>query len=109
MRLPQTDIEFRNALADAAELGAKKALEGAGLLRPYLKLSEAKRIYGAATVKRWIKERLILPVKDGDSTSTVRIDRLQIETVAKTANRSSYLTTEERKKIHAVCNYMDAE
>jgi hypothetical protein len=28
--------------------------------------------------------------------ASVRIDRIEIETVAKTANRASYLTTEER-------------
>lgn len=95
--LPQTEIEYRNALIDAAEVGAKKALQDAGLIKPYLKLREAHRLYGEAVVNRWIKEGLILAIKDGNRNASIRISRIQIETVAKTANRASYLTTEERK------------
>lgn len=91
LRIPQTETEYRNALVEAAELGAKRALEGAGLLRPYLKQSEAFRLYGESQVKRWIKERLILPQKDGNNTSTVRLDRLKLESLAKASNRT-YLT-----------------
>lgn len=97
MLLPQTEIEYRNALIDAAELGAKKALEAAGVIKPYLKLREAQRLYGESIVKRWIQEGLINAIKDGTRNASVRINRIQIETVAKTCNRSNYLTTEERK------------
>ncbi len=96
MNLPQTEIEFRNALIDAAELGAIKALVQIGTLKPYLKLNEAKRTYGPAIVERWINEGLITPIKDGDNNASVRIERIQIETIAKTCNRATYLTTEER-------------
>lgn len=85
------------ALRDAAELGAKKALEEAGLLKPYLKLKEAKRMYGPAIVERWIKEGLVEKIKDGTSSANIRISRAQIEAVAKSANRATYLTTEELK------------
>jgi hypothetical protein len=85
--LPQTEIEYRNALIDAAELGAKKALEEMGLIKPFIKLGEAQRMYGTKIVNRWIKDGLINPVKDGVRNSTVRIDRIQIETISKTANR----------------------
>ena len=98
MRLPETETEYRNALVDAAELGAIKALEEADLLRPYLKLRQAQRKYGIAIVNRWIREGLIRPVKDGNRTASVRIDRIQIEAVAKASNRSTFLTTEERSK-----------
>jgi len=96
IRIPETELEYRNALIDAAEVGAIKALIEVGALKPYLKLREAQRKYGAAIVNRWIKEGLISPIKDGDWSASVRIDRIQIETVAKTANRASYLTTNER-------------
>jgi hypothetical protein len=96
MQLPQTEIEFRNALIDAAEIGARKALQEAGLIKPYLKLREAYRQYGESIVKRWIQEELIRPVKDGPRNASVRISRIEIDTVAKTANRASYLTIEER-------------
>jgi hypothetical protein len=95
--MPQTEIEFRNALIDAAEIGAKKALEEMGLIKPYLKLREAHRLYGESIVRRWIQEGLIRPIKDGTRNASVRINRIQIEAIAKTSNRANYLTTEERK------------
>ena len=95
--LPQTEIEYRNALIDAANIGAMKALAEIGSIKPYLKLNEAKRKYGSAIVIRWEKEGLIKLIKDGDNNASVRISRIEIETVAMTANRASYLTTEERK------------
>lgn len=99
LKLPESRLEYINALRDAAELGATKALQDVGLLRPYLKMREAKRIYGPAIVERWIRERLIIPIKDGNNTASMRIDRLQIAAVAKSANRSTYLTTEERHQV----------
>lgn len=98
MWLPQTEHEFRNALIDAAEVGAAKALTEAGILKPFLKLSEAKKLYGAAIVNRWIQEDLIRPIKDGDRNASVRLDRIELLTIAKTCNRATYLTTEERSK-----------
>lgn len=96
LRMPETEIEYRNALIDAAEVGATKALTEAGILKPFLKLREAQRLYGEAVVNRWIKEDLIKLIKDGNRNSSVRIDRIELLTVAKTCNRSTYLTTEER-------------
>lgn len=66
LQIPITEIEYRNALIDSDELGAKMALKEAGLIKPYLKLVYAKRLYGTQTVKRWIAEGLIKPIKDGD-------------------------------------------
>jgi hypothetical protein len=96
LRIPETELEFRNALIDAAEVGAKKALVEAGRLTPFLKLKESQKMYGASVVNRWIKEGLITTIKDGSHNASVRIDRIQIETIAKTCNRATYLTTEER-------------
>lgn len=96
MLLPKTEIEYRNALIDAAELGARKALEAVGNISPYLKLREAQRIYGFKIVNRWIKENLVRVIKDGNHSSSVRISRIELESVAMTANRASYLTTDER-------------
>ncbi|HCY42241.1 MAG TPA: hypothetical protein DHV48_12940 [Prolixibacteraceae bacterium] len=95
--MPETIFELKNLLADAAELGAKRALLDLGLSKPYLKEREAKRIYGPTIVERWIKEGLITPVKDGNNTASKRISRIQIEAVAKAANRCTYLTMDERK------------
>jgi len=96
LRLPETETEYRNALVDAAELGAMKALETAGLLKPYIKLREANRMYGSAIVGRWYQEGLIHFIKDGNNNSSVRIDRIEIEATAKASNRGTYLSTKER-------------
>lgn len=97
--LPQTEIEYRNALIDAAELGAKKALQEVGLIKPYLKLRQAQRLFGESIVNRWIQEGLVDTIKDGNRNASVRINRIQIEVVAKTCNRASYLTVDERKQL----------
>ena len=93
---------LKDLLADAVEIGFKKGLMTGTMseikLKPYISKREAHRLYGRAIVDRWIKEGLIKEIKDGDNSSTVRIDRIQIEIIAKSSNRSSFITTEERKK-----------
>jgi hypothetical protein len=96
LRMPESEIEYRNALIDAANLGAYKALEMAGAIKPHLKLREAFRLYGEAVVKRWIKEDLIHTIKDGSRNASVRISRVELEATARTCNRATYLTTDER-------------
>ena len=85
-------------LQDAAELGAKRALANTGLIKPYISRADASRAYGKRNVDRWIKEGLITLVKDGQGSAKLRIDRIQIEAVAKANNRPSYLTVAERMK-----------
>jgi len=98
IKLPATRAEYIRALQDVAEIGAQKALEKAGLLKPYLKLREAKRMYGPAIVERWVREGLVDKIKDGDNSANVRINRAQIEAVAKSSNRSTYMTLEEMQE-----------
>lgn len=99
IRMPQSEREFISLLMEAAELGAKKALIDADLLRPYISLAAANRKYGEGTVERWAQERLIEIIQDGPG-SNYRIDRIQIEAVAKTANRHTYLNVQERNELH---------
>lgn len=93
---------LKDLLADACEIGFKKGLMTGSAseikLKPYISKKLAYQLYGRAIVDRWIKEGLIKEIKDGDNSSTVRIDRIQIEIIAKSSNRSSFLTTEERNK-----------
>ena len=78
-------------LQGAAELGALQALISIGHIKPYLKKSEAFRLYERNTVERWIKQRLVTPRKDGDHSAAWRIDRMEIATLAKTIELLSYL------------------
>ncbi len=61
-----------------------------GLIKPYLSLNEAYKMYGRRTVERWIAEGLIEIQKDGTRTSKCRILREQIELVASQSNRASW-------------------
>lgn len=90
MKIPKTEIEFRNALIDAAQLGAQKALEMAGISSATIRLTEAYRQYGRHLVERWIREDLVHPMKDGERTSAVRISRTEIASVAMMSNREAY-------------------
>lgn len=90
--LPTTETEFRNALVDAAEVGAQKALINVGVLSATIKLADAYRLYGRRQVDAWIEARLIDPIKDGSRNCSVRIDRVQITGVAMTANRKAFFS-----------------
>ena len=93
--MPDSERELISLMLEVGEISAKKALQEADLLRPYISLSAAYRKYGESTVERWIGEGLVDLIQDGPG-SNYRIDRLQIEAVAKTANRHTYLTVRER-------------
>jgi len=90
------DIETINLMIEVATLASLKTRIEDDKLSPYLSLSEAQRKYKTAIVNRWIREGLVTKIKDGNSTSRVRIDRVQIEAVSKVSNRGTYLTTQER-------------
>jgi len=83
-------------LADATELGATAALWKVGVLRPYLSKADVYRMYGETTVDRWIDEGLVTPRKDGGHSAKWRIDRVEIESVAKASNRPSYSLVKQR-------------
>jgi hypothetical protein len=67
----------------AAELGATVALIRAGKLKPYLKKAEAFKLYGRSKVEHWIDAGQVTPRKDGDHSACWRIDRMEIEVLAK--------------------------
>ena len=78
-------------LAAAAELGATRALIAAGQLKPYLKKSEAFRIYGRKNVESWIVKGFITARKDGDGSAAWRIDRMEITVLAAAIELAPYL------------------
>lgn len=67
----------------AAELGALSALIQTGKLKPYLNKAEAFRLYGRASVEKWIKDGHIKIRKDGDYSAAWRIDRFEVELLIK--------------------------
>jgi len=85
-------------LTDAAELGARRIAKELGISKPFMSQNEAWKIYGRRTIERWIEEGLITPQKDGNATSKIRLDRMELETLSKSSNRHTYLTVAERSK-----------
>lgn len=83
-------IELVNLLSEAAALGAKKVLVETLQLKPYISKSEAYKKYSRRLVERWLKEGLIKQIKDGDSNHSIRLDRLELESVASICNRVSF-------------------
>lgn len=65
----------------AAEIGALSALIHVGKIRPYLNKSQAKRKY--KDVEKWIDKGWVSVRKDGNHSAPLRIDRLELESVAK--------------------------
>jgi hypothetical protein len=75
--------QLKTIIRAAAEMGAKIALEKVGRLKPYLKKSEAFRLYGRRKIEHWIEEGMITPRKDGNHSATWRIERIEVEAIVK--------------------------
>ena len=90
LRLPESELEFQKTIQAVAELTTQAVLSKLGLLKPYLSLKEAYDTYGEGTVDRWIREGLIRKIKDGEGNSPVRINPIEIESVAQTSNRAEW-------------------
>ena len=76
-------FQLEKIIKITAELGAVIALIRTGKLKPYLKKSEAFRLYGRSNVEHWIEEGLITPRKDGGQSASWRIDRIELESIVK--------------------------
>lgn len=90
IRLPESEIEYKRALIDAAHIATEQTLVRLGLIKPFISLNEAYRTYGKGTVERWCREGLIQKIKDGDGNSPVRINRTEIQSVSATSNRAEW-------------------
>ncbi len=85
-----TPGQFQELIANAVNIGYQKALVENGQLKAYLSKADAYRKYGRRQVDRWIREKLVTKVKDGTNSSSIRLDRTELETVAMTSNRMSW-------------------
>jgi hypothetical protein len=81
--------ELMVVLANATEEGTEKVLEATCIRPDHLSKSKAYRIYGRSNVDRWLTERLI-------KISNKKFDRLQLEAIAASSNRMTYLPVAER-------------
>ena len=93
MEVSMSLSQLQMLLRDAAELGASKAIGMLGLAKTTIMRNQAEKLHGKSTVTRWINEGLITIKRDGSNTSPFRIDINQLDTVAKSSNRHSFLKT----------------
>jgi hypothetical protein len=82
--------EVIDLLKDATAEGAGKVLAASGILQDQLSKSEAYKIYGRSNVDRWLSENLI-------KISNRKINRLNLEAIAASSNRVTYLPANQRK------------
>ena len=87
IRLPQSETEFLNALVDAAELGAKKALVNTGAIKGDVSIRQAERLAGAPRFRRWRAAGLIAVEKDGIGNTKGRVDLLKLNALMKVDKR----------------------
>ncbi len=82
--------ELITGLKEAAANGAAKALAGISAMPVEISKTEAYCRYGRTCVDRWLAEGLL------SEPSPKRINREQLEAVASTSNRMTYLPVAER-------------
>jgi hypothetical protein len=92
-------FELQNMLNSAAQLAVKLDRIENGKEKAYISENQARKRYGEGTVTRWIKEGLIKFTQDGTSTSPKRFSVYQLELLAKSSNRSTYLPVKERREM----------
>lgn len=97
IRLPESEAEFVKTLEAAAKVASVQALVSAGVIKPYVSVREAYRMYGEGTVERWCREGVIKKIKDGEGNSKIRISRVQLEAAAETQNRAEWYVRQARE------------
>ncbi len=90
--------QLQKLMVDCVELGTMKTLVEMNILKPFLSKREAYKKYGRGTVDRWIREGNLKAVKDGSTSSSIRLDRMKLEVLSKASTRHTYLTLEERRQ-----------
>jgi hypothetical protein len=84
------EYQLKNIIIDAIEIGIMKGQMMKGNDTPYISQREGFRLYGKAAYMRWVSEGLVKEIKDGEDNCKIRVDRLQIATIACGSNRGNY-------------------
>jgi len=88
--------ELSQLLIEAVHIGTGKAIAETGGLPAHLCKADAYRLYGRNDVDRWIEEKLIIPAIINGKVSTKFFDRIQLERIARSSNRLTYLPVADR-------------
>jgi hypothetical protein len=91
------DFELRALIVDAMEIAKIGTRIAEDKEHSFISERQAFKLFGSGFVQRWTKEGLITPIKDGNASSKKRYNRMELEVLAKTSNRSTYLPVKERE------------
>jgi len=81
--------EFTELLKHATVDGAEKAFIAAGICKDSYSKTDAYHLYGRCNVDRWLSEGILQIINK-------KLDRLQLEAIAASSNRHTYLPVAER-------------
>lgn len=87
--------ELATLLKNAAEQGTTNAIKEEQPVPDQLTKADAYRLYGRSNVDRWLREELISKQQPTD-TSQIFFDRSELEAVAASSNRITYLPVADR-------------
>lgn len=90
-------LELRNLLIDAAKVALLQAGIVDAKISAHYTLRQAHKIYGRATVDRWIKQKLVKKLQDGPSTPC-RLARVELEAAAAASNRLAFFKHKEKER-----------
>jgi len=88
-------MELATLLKNAAEQGTANAIKEERPVPDQLTKADAYRLYGRSNVDRWLREGLISKQPTAD-TSQIFLDRSELEAVAASNNRITYLPVADR-------------
>lgn len=97
MEVTMHELQLQSLLAKAAELGARRALIGAGMETPTLTYNQAVKRFGKGAMMYWRKAGLITPIQQGMG-STHRYSVTELLSLALSENRNQYLSMAERRE-----------
>lgn len=88
-------MELATLLKKAAEQGTANAIKEEHPVPDRLTKAAAYRLYGRSNVDRWLREGLISKQPTAN-TSQIFFDRHELETIAASSNRITYLPVADR-------------
>ena len=88
-------LELKNLMSEAVTIGIMRFEAEKVKHKKYVSKNQAYGIYGRRLVDRWIKEKLIKEIKDGDKSHKIRLDVVELEKVAAFSNRTSFYRSRE--------------
>lgn len=93
-----TSVSLQKLLNSAAELGARRALIGAGMESPTLSWNMACKRFGKTNMELWRKTGRITPIQQGMNAAH-KYSVQELVTLALIEERHNYLSLAERKKL----------